>query len=443
MKRERKWFGSIVCVLALLFCMSPAVIAAEDVKYYDCVLFLYGFNNVPEAVTQCSAVQVQAGDGSGDIWAVASYEVTNGATQYLATDPTDVDRYSLAELIAGDAASGIAVFRLTDQVSGRTAPALRTLDGLASGDSVAVAGISSDADSKYFFSRGANIQSLQTWNGYSCLTLADGSYPLSELNIDLIAAVLTSENEVVGFYTGNYSAIPSGYIMTGADGIGSLENDGGDEAPPTPPDGGTGEKPASEHYRVETVEGNTGVDELLKEAEAERNQARLLKIVLIVAATAIAVGLVVFALFRSKRTRPTDPVSRKDEPPHKPAEPMGKTEYVGAQDYGKTAPAESQFRIVPLAGTPGSEREVPLQGLTFGRSPDCDVTFSPDTGGVSGKHCSLIWRGGVLYLKDLGSSYGTLLESGRKLTGEEAAVEAGTRFYLGSHKIGFQIIEAR
>lgn len=442
MERTRKWFGSIICVLALLFYMSPTVIAAEDVKYYDCVLFLYGVNSVPEVVTQCSAIQVRAGDGSGDIWAVASYQVTTGATQYLATDPTDVDRYSLAELIAGDAASGIAVFRLTNQVSGRTAPALRTLDGLASGDSVAVAGIAEDADSMYFFSRGANIQGLQTQNGYSRLTLTDGSSPLSELNIYPVAAVMTSENEVVGFYTGNYSALPSGYIMTGTDGIGSLENSGGNEAPPTPSDGGTGEKPSADNYKVETVEGNTGVDELLKQAEAERNQTKILKIVLIVAAVAIAVGLVAFALFRSKRTRAADPVYRKEEVPHKPAEPMGKTEYVGAQDYGKTAPAESQFRIAPLAGTPGSEREVPLQGLTFGRSPDCDVTFAPDTGGVSGKHCSLIWRGGVLYLKDLGSSYGTLLEDGRKLTGEETAVEAGTRFYLGSHKIGFQIITA-
>lgn len=443
MERTRKWFGSIICVLALLFYMSPTVIAAEDVKYYDCVLFLYGVNSVPEVVTQCNAIQVQAGDGSGDIWAVASYGVTSGATQYLATDPTDVEKNSLAELVAGDAASGIAVFRLTNQVSGRTAPALRTLDGLASGDSVAVAGISEDADSMYFFSRGACIQNLQTRNGYSCLALADGSNPLSELNIHPIAAVMTSENEVVGFYTGNYSALPSGYIMTGADGIGSLENSGGDEAPPSmPSDGGTGEAPSSGNYRIETVEGNTGVDELLKQAEAERNQAKIIQIVLIVAAVVVAVGLVAFALFRSKRTRPADPVSRKKVTPQRPTEPMGKTEYVGAQDYGKTAPAESQYRIVPLAGTPGAECEVPFQGLTFGRSPECDVTFAMDTGGVSGKHCSLIWSGGVLYLKDLGSSYGTLLEDGRKLVGEETVVKAGTRFYLGSHKIGFQIIEA-
>lgn len=436
MKRAKKWFGNMICVLILLFCMNPAVFAAEDTKYYDCTLFLYGVNSVPEVVTQYSAIQVQAGDGSGDIWAVASYEVTTGATQYLATDPTDVNKNAYAELIAGDAASGIAVFRLANQVEGRTAPALRTLDGLTAGDTVAVAGISSDTDSMYFFSRAAYIEGLQTQNGYSRLTLADATYPLSELDIFPIAAVMTSENVVIGFYTGSYSALPSGYIMSSADGIGSLESGSSDDEPSTPPEDGTGESPSSGNYTIETVQGNTGVEDLLKQAEAERSQAKIIQIVLIIAAVAVAIGLIVFALFRSKK-----PQIVKSESPKKDEQPMGKTEYVGSQDYGKTVPAESQFYIVPLAGTPGTEREIPLHGLTFGRSPDCDVAFAPDTGGVSGKHCSLSWKGGALYLKDLGSSYGTLLEDGRKLSGEEAEVGDGTRFYLGSHKVGFQIIE--
>lgn len=441
MKWVKKRFGSMICVLALLFCMTPAALAAEDTSYYDCVLFLYGFNNVPEVVTQCAAIQVQAGDGSGDVWAVTSYQVTSGAAQYLATDPTDADRNAYAELIAGDAASGVAVFRLTNQVEGRTAPALRTLDGLSSDDLVAVAGISEDADSMYFFSRAAYIQGLQTQNGYSCLTLSDADNPLSELGILPIAAVMTSQNEVVGFYTGSYSALPSGYIMSSADGIGSLET-GGNEAPDTPTESGEEEKPPAENYTVETTQADTRVEELLKQAEAERNQTKIIKILLIAGAAAVAAGLVAFALFRSKRTRPADPACRKEEAPRKPAEPMGKTEYVGVQDYGKTMPAESQFRIVPLEGTPGRERQIPLQGLTFGRSPDCDVTFAPDTGGVSGKHCALLWKDGGLCLKDLGSSYGTLLEDGRKLVGEETVMQDGDRFYLGSHKIGFQITEA-
>lgn len=441
MKRTGKWLCGIVCMLMLSLCISPAALAAENPAYYDCALFLYGANGVPEIITQSSAIQIQAGDGSGDIWAVADYRVTSGATQYIAVNPMDSDSNSLAELIAGDADSGIAVFRLNNQVEGRTAPALLTLDGLTSGDTVAVAGIYEKADSKYFFSRGACIQGLQTRNGYSCLTLTDGSSPLNELDIFPIAAVMTSQDAVIGFYTGNYSALPSGYIMSDAEGIGRLEGSGS-EAPSAPPDSGTGDTPSTGSHRIETVESTAGVDTLLKQAESERSQVKILKIALIAAAVALAAGLVAFALIRSKRAQTAALVYPGEEAPHEPTEPLSRTEYVGVQEYGKTEPALPLFRIVPLAGTPGEEREIPLQGLTFGRSLDCDVSFAPDTGGVSGRHCSLLWRGSVLYLKDLDSSYGTLLEDGRKLSGEEAAIQNGIRFYLGSHKIGFQIVEA-
>lgn len=117
---------------------------------------------------------------------------------------------------------------------------------------------------------------------------------------------------------------------------------------------------------------------------------------------------------------------------------MGKTEYVGAQEYGKTEPAISRCCVRPLAERRAAA-EVPLQGLTFGRSPECDVTFAPDTGGVSGRHCALGWQNGALVLTDLHSSFGTLLEDGRKLTDESIQVTNGMRFYLGSRQIGFQI----
>ena len=114
---------------------------------------------------------------------------------------------------------------------------------------------------------------------------------------------------------------------------------------------------------------------------------------------------------------------------------------MGGEEYGETQPVQAQYRVVPLPGTPGNPREIPLQGLTFGRVPECDVVFPPDTPGVSGKHCSLRWRGGSLFLTDLGSSFGTLLEDGRKLSNESADLKPGMRFYLGSRKFGFQLEE--
>ena len=44
-------------------------------------------------------------------------------------------------------------------------------------------------------------------------------------------------------------------------------------------------------------------------------------------------------------------------------------------------------------------------------------------------------------LTDLGSSFGTLLEDGKKLSGTSADIKAGMCFYLGSRKIGFRVEE--
>ena len=65
MKQFRKGILSIVCTLALLYTLViPA--QAADTMFYDCVLYLFGFNDVPEVVTQSVAIQVQAADGSGE-----------------------------------------------------------------------------------------------------------------------------------------------------------------------------------------------------------------------------------------------------------------------------------------------------------------------------------------------------------------------------------------
>ena len=124
----------------------------------------------------------------------------------------------------GDAESGVAVFRLDSPLTSRTAPALRTLDGLNVGDSAVVAGVADDSDGMFLFSRGVTLQGLADQSGYTRLQLEDGSYPLSELDILPIGAVMSDVDEVIGFYLEGYQALPAGYIMSDAGGIGSLGN---------------------------------------------------------------------------------------------------------------------------------------------------------------------------------------------------------------------------
>lgn len=438
-----KYFRQTLCILALILCFNQPASATGETNYFDCTVFLYGFDSAVENITaSCSAIQIQAGDGSGDTWVVASYGVTSGSTYYLATDPYDSSVGSVAELIMGDAESGVVVFRLDSPLTSRTAPALRTLDGLNVGDSAVVAGVADDSDGMFLFSRGVTLQGLADQSGYTRLQLEDGSYPLSELDILPIGAVMSDVDEVIGFYLEGYQALPAGYIMSDAGGIGSLGNGEPEPSSPEPADpepGSDGEKPA---YTLESIQTNTGTQVLLEQARAQQGQTRVLQIVLIAAAGIVAAGIIAFAVVRSRKKAGSQAGTPKTaDTGGNPAPDFGKTEYIGGESYGETQPVQTQYRVVPLPGTPGNPQEIPIQGLIFGRNPECDVVFPPDTPGVSGKHCSLRWRGGSLFLTDLGSSFGTLLEDGRKLSNESADLKPGMRFYLGSRKFGFQLEE--
>lgn len=438
-----KYFRQTLCILALILCFNQPASATGETNYFDCTVFLYGFDSAVENITaSCSAIQIQAGDGSGDTWVVASYGVTSGSTYYLATDPYDSSVGSVAELIMRDAESGVVVFRLDSPLTSRTAPALRTLDGLNVGDSAVVAGVADDSDGMFLFSRGVTLQGLADQSGYTRLQLEDGSYPLSELDILPIGAVMSDMDEVIGFYLEGYQALPAGYIMSNAGGIGNLGNGEPEPSSPEPADpepGSDGEKPA---YTLESIQTNTGTQVLLEQARAQQGQTRVLQIVLIAAAGIVAAGIIAFAVVRNRKKAGSQAGTPKTaDTGGNPAPDFGKTEYIGGESYGETQPVQTQYRVVPLPGTPGNPQEIPIQGLIFGRNPECDVVFPPDTPGVSGKHCSLRWRGGSLFLTDLGSSFGTLLEDGRKLSNESADLKPGMRFYLGSRKFGFQLEE--
>jgi hypothetical protein len=64
--------------------------------------------------------------------------------------------------------------------------------------------------------------------------------------------------------------------------------------------------------------------------------------------------------------------------------------------------------------------------LTLGRAPECELVFADDT--VSRRHALLVLREGRWFLKDLGSSNGTLV-NGRQI--RDAEVRPGDRICLG------------
>ena len=48
MKRAIKYCRHVFCTLALIVCFAQPVSAADETNYFDCTVFLYGFDSAVE-----------------------------------------------------------------------------------------------------------------------------------------------------------------------------------------------------------------------------------------------------------------------------------------------------------------------------------------------------------------------------------------------------------
>jgi len=79
--------------------------------------------------------------------------------------------------------------------------------------------------------------------------------------------------------------------------------------------------------------------------------------------------------------------------------------------------------------------------VAIGRDPKrCHIVFDKKSAGVSGLHCELMNVSGAIQLIDRGSSYGTFMQSGKKLeVNVPETLHPGDGFYLGSHSNSFKV----
>ena len=106
-----------------------------------------------------------------------------------------------------------------------------------------------------------------------------------------------------------------------------------------------------------------------------------------------------------------------------------------------TAPTAAELRLQGQSGVFAGRRFSISGQVRIGRSPDGnDLVYPDDTPGISGRHCTVALSGGQVVLTDLGSSYGTFLSGGRRLTPNQGVtLKPGDRFYLGSERESFVI----
>ena len=103
-----------------------------------------------------------------------------------------------------------------------------------------------------------------------------------------------------------------------------------------------------------------------------------------------------------------------------------------------------QVGVVALdGGLRGRGFRISGTGVTIGRDPSCEAAFPQGSEGshrVSRRHCKLFFENGRLLLVDLGSTNGTYMADGRRLTPmQPVAVKPGDRFYLDNPGNMFEI----
>ncbi len=125
------------------------------------------------------------------------------------------------------------------------------------------------------------------------------------------------------------------------------------------------------------------------------------------------------------------------------------TNYTMPLDNGanRTAPRqtpvanEAGARVIAIGGTLNGKRYSVNGAIKLGRdSSKCGIAFPVNTQGVSGVHCEISFVGGVCYVKDLGSSYGTFTMDGQKLNPNAPQIlKSGDKFYLASPENTFEV----
>ncbi len=152
-------------------------------------------------------------------------------------------------------------------------------------------------------------------------------------------------------------------------------------------------------------------------------------LIVVIIAAAVVIAAVVIAVVLSKKKAPAA---------------AGTPANVSGQAMQPTTAADHSSRGAVITGMKGimANRSFNVNGsIVLGRNAQkCNVCFPVDAKGISGVHCQIRQTANGYEITDLGSSNGTFLGNGQKLTPNvPTMLPDGTYFYLGSAEQLFQI----
>lgn len=114
----------------------------------------------------------------------------------------------------------------------------------------------------------------------------------------------------------------------------------------------------------------------------------------------------------------------------------------GNPDSARTVAITRKPRLEGISGQfAGKSFSLEAGPLLLGRSPEeCRLVFDNKTPGVSSKHCEIMYRParGTFLITDLGSTYGTFVHDGEKLTAQQPVeLRENEAFWLGTKDQSF------
>lgn len=214
--------------------------------------------------------------------------------------------------------------------------------------------------------------------------------------------LINEKNEVVGIST--YSVLDSLYYAVAIDELTSAISR--EEIP----------------YTLSTDVPAAGEEDAAADAGTQPASDNTLIIVIAIAAAVVVIAIVIVIVVVSK----------------------GKKKASAAVPQSIPSPAAKISQGAVITGMKGfmANRSFNINGsIVLGRNPQkCTVCYPVDSKGISGVHCQIRQTANGYEIMDLGSSNGTFLGSGERLTPNVPVfIPDGTFFYLGSAEQLFQI----
>lgn len=460
MKKLKKILMLIVC-LALSTALMASLLPAAHADYVD----------VEQA--QYSVVRVFCSYGLGTGFAVGkegepvSYIVTNNhviedrtSDSDVYVTVTDINGGMNAEIVYTNAEIDYAILKLETPMTERKPIALRSPDNIHKAQDVYCIGFPGVSD--------AHNEDRNFPSRIEDLTITKGSVSNPKYNLEGTQSILSDAQAnpgnsggpmvdekgcAIGITTSLITAenatswmtvaVSMDYIMERLDVLGidyiNADDDNVNEGESGEGDAEPGAE-APETEESETEESETEKSET--EEPAPKAKLRINSKIIIITAcalvVAVAAAVIIVLAIKGKRAPKKDNFGS-----------AGSVNFGGAgsANFGGSASANFGGASVPAGRLTAECVRGPIPGqrvsgniIRIGRSADCNLSFPPDTHGVSRRHCEVALCDKGIIVRDLGSSYGTILPNKQKLTaGGSALVQSGDIIFLGSEKTAVRV----